>query len=375
MSPGFKSYLVGKQMRISLLLFLLALPGYSQQLVYDLRQDLVYYNTESQSFLPVEEQNLVNKAISFKLADSEFDQFYLTLSVKEKSYLFYRTKLILTLFPGITSLKIDSLKSAIGDEQPFLTIYGEKLLPEVLVQVRTKPVTEMAISNYQPIRFANDFSNFFYLIATFILAAFVLLKTQFPELTDQYLLLYRAVKLKTIDELIYKMNFLAYPSILFLVFISLIGGFVIMSFMYHYPGELVILEITPGAIHFWQLLFGMAQISFLILLLIVLKYLWILLLSSVFAIKIASIHFASFLRLILPLALSLLFLTFVQHTIIGIVPQILYWLILLVGILAMEVILYLKLTLATTHTLLYIIIYLCATEIIPIVLVLKFIAG
>jgi len=55
---------------IIILLLMVSKPIFGQQLVYDLRQDWVYYNEEHKSFLPVEDQNLSLKAISFNLRDS-----------------------------------------------------------------------------------------------------------------------------------------------------------------------------------------------------------------------------------------------------------------------------------------------------------------
>lgn len=373
MLRSFKFLPLNNRLIIGLWLAFASVPTFGQQLVYDLRQDWVFFNEESQSFLPVEDQNLSLKTISFRLRDSEFNQFYLTILLKKKAHLFYRTKLIATLPAGSTSLKIDSLRRELGDLQPMLTIFGDNLLPELSVRVMTKSIPNNRPPSYQPIRYANDFSNFFYLILTLIVGFFVVLKTRFPELTDQYLLFYRAIRMKTLDELIYKINFIAYPNILFIAFIGMVFAFVVMSFMYFFPGIISILDINPGVIPFWRLVLGWTEISVLVGVLLVLKFFLTLLASSIFSLKTASVHFASFLRLAMVLALSLLLLIIIQQTMLGELPQFIYWGILLGGLLGIEIILYLKLTIGTSHTLLYIILYLCATEIIPIILLLKFI--
>jgi len=48
-----------------------------------------------------------------------------------------------------------------------------------------------------------------------------------------------------------------------------------------------------------------------------------------------------------------------------------YWVALVAGLAIIEIILLLKLTLVTSHTLLYIIVYLCASEILPVVFLFK----
>ena len=371
MLRGFKHLSKLKHQILTFCLLVMALHVSAQQLVYDLRQEWVYYSPENQGFLPLDEQNLETKVISFKLSDPEFDQFYLSLVVTEKSYLFYGTKLFATVSAGITNFKIDSLRNSLSDNQPFITIYGNKLLPQLITEVRTQPLTQDKISSYQPIRFANEFSNFFFLSATLIFLLFIILKTQFSELADQYLLFQRTIRVKTIDELIYKIPYLRTPNILFIAFISLMIGFSTLSFMYFYPEEILFLGIHPGESTFWILMLNWLEISAIILVLTVLKYFLTIAMSSLFSLNIANIHFASSLRLLLSFSFIIMFLTLIQYFLIGLVPLPIYLVIILLGVLSIQMILFLKLSLVTTHTLLYIIVYLCATEIIPIVILFK----
>jgi len=344
----------------------------AQQLVYDLKQDWIYYNAENQGFLPLDKHNIENRAISFALEDPEFDQFCLTLVVAEKAYLFYRTKLLATVLAGTTNYKIDSLKNMLGNDKPYLTIYGNNLLPQLITEVRTLPTNKNGRAVYQPIRFINNFSNFFYLSLTIILFLLVILKTRFSDLADQYLLFQRSLRIKTIDELIYKIHYLRFPNILFIAAISIMFGFVALSFMYFYPGQLSILNINPVASTFSMLVISWLEISGILFLALVLKYLLTLFISSMFSLNVASIHYASSLRLLFPLAIVLIILTLFQFLSVGLVTQPVYWIIFLFGLLIMEVILLLKLSLVTTHALIYIIVYLCATELIPIVFFIKY---
>ncbi len=371
MLPDFKQYSRFKCQIITFCMLAFTTNLFAQQLVYDLRQEWVYFSDGNQGFLPLDEQDLENKVISFKLADPEFDQFYLSLVVSEKAHLFYGTKLIATIPVGISNFKIDSLRKALGDRQPFITVYGDKLLPRLITEVRTQPLTEDMVSPYQPIRYANEFSNFFYFCATLIFVVFVILKTLFPELAEQYLLLHRTFKLKTIDELIYKIPYLRFPNILFIIHISIMMGFAILSFMYFFPEEILFLGINPGVSTFWILILEWLEISVLVMILIMLKYFLTIIMSSLFALNLANIHFASFLRLILSFSFLLIFLTFVLYFLIGVVSLAIYLIIIILAIIAMQLVLFFKLSLTATHTLVYIIVYLCATEIIPLIVLFK----
>ena len=371
MLPDFKRSSKFKYQILTICMLTMAIHASAQQLVYDLRQEWVYYSSQNQGFLPLDEQNLENKVISFRLADPEFDQFYLSFVVKEKSYLFYGTKLIATIPAGITNLKIDSLRNTLGDNQPFITIYGEKLLPQLITEVRTQPLTPDKVLSYQPIRYANDFSNFFYFCATLIFLVFVILKTKYSELAEQYLLFQRTFRIKTIDELIYKIPYLRFPNILFIALFSSMVGFATLSFMYFYPEEILFLGINPSVSTFWILILNWIEISGLVLILTILKYFLTIAMSSIFSLNIANIHFASSLRLLLAFSLMLMFLTLILYFLIGLVSLPIYLLIILLAIISIQLILFFKLSLVTSHTLLYIIIYLCATEIIPIILLFK----
>lgn len=371
MLPDFKQYSRYKRLILLLCIAAMAMPVTAQQLVYDLRQEWVYFSPENHGFLPLDDQDLENKVISFNLSDPEFDQFFLSVVVTKKAYFFYGTKLFATAPAGITNLKIDSLRSVLGDSQPFITIYGDNLLPQLITEVRTQPLTQEGVSSFQPIRFANEFSNFFYICATLIFLVFVILKTRFSELADQYLLLHRTFRVKTIDELIYKIPYLRTPNILFIAFISLMLGFASLSFMYFYPGEILFLGITPSVSSFWILMLNWIEISGLMLLLIVFKYFLTVLMSFLFSLNIANIHFASSLRFLLSFSFGLMLLTLILYFLVGLISLPVYLIIVLLGIVAMLVILFFKLTLVTSHTLLYIILYLCATELIPIVFLFK----
>lgn len=347
----------------------------AQQIVYDLNQDWVYFNNEHGGFLPVEEHDLENKTISFNLSDSEFDKFYLTIAVRHKAYLFYRTKLLTTLPVGISSYRIDSLKHLIDDQEPFITIYGDKLLPGLTTEVRTNYVEGSALLAYQPIRFANNFSNFFYLAITLIVVFFVILKVQFPELTGQYLLVNRVFRFRTIDESIYKIQYLGFPNNLFIVFMSLVLSLLLVSFMFFFPGKLHFMDINPGASSFPVLVITWVEMFLVILVFFILKYFLTILMSSTFALKVENIHYASSLRFIMIISLAMLLLVIVEIIMVGVIPEPVFWLVFGMAIIIMEVILFFKLTLVSSHTLLYIITYLCATEIIPMVFLFKLVTA
>ena len=368
MLPVFKNY---KPYLLATVLLMTTAQVFAQQIVYDLKQDWVYFNYEHGGFLPVEDYGHLNKTISFILSDSEFDQFYLTIAVQHKAYLFYRTKLLTTLPVGTSSYRIDSIKQLIDDQKPFITIYGENLLPSLSTEVRTNYIESSSQLTYQPIRFANNFSNFFYLAVTLIIVFFVILKIQFPELAGQYLLVNRAFRFRTIDESIYKIQYLGFPNNLFIVFMSLVLSLLLLSFMFFFPGKLHFMDINPGASTFPVLVITWVEMFLVILAFFILKYFLTILVSSTFALKVENIHYASSLRFIMMQSLAMLLLVLIEILMVGVIPEPVFWIVFIMAIIIMEIVLFFKLTLVSSHTVLYIITYLCATEIIPMVFLFK----
>jgi hypothetical protein len=343
----------------------------AQQLVRDLAQDWIEYNEDKNGFLPVDQQKLETEIINFSLATAELDPFYLVIGVREEATLFYKDKLLAILSPGYTSFRIDSLKLALNDSQPFIAIYGNQLLPYLETAVYTRPKPKDSLETYEPVRFANAFSNFVYTSSTLILLFFVILKVRMSEVTEQYLLIHRSIRFKTIDELIYKVPYLRFPNIWFLVFIASLFGYSTSIFMYFYPNELHFFSWNPLSSGYLDLLIFWILVSLVIFVGLVFKYLLTALISSLFGLNVTNVHYASSLRLILILGLALASLSFTQFTLDGNITELVYWTLLIASLIIIEVILFFKLTLVTTHTLLYIIVYLCATEIIPVVFLFK----
>lgn len=366
-----KNIIFLKGLIISTLVLLSFSNGLSQQLIHNLKQEWVSYSQEYQGFLPVDEQNLTSRVVSFSLKNEEFNPFYLSISVNHKAYLFYRGQLLSQLNPGWSNFKIDSLKEAIIDPEPFFSIHGDKLLPNLVTEVRTKPIVGQSAHLFQPSRFSNSFSNFFYTAFTFLLFIIVVLKTRFPELTNQYFLLQRTFRFKTIDELIYKIPYLRVPNIFFLFLISSLFAFSTLCFMYFFPGELEILGVSPSSNGFWIIALGWGIVTVIIFIAIILKYFLTAIMSSVFGLNITNIHYASLIRLVFIMALLMATISLVHFLIPNLIGEQLYWIVLVGGLIIIEGILFFKLSLVTGHTLLYIIVYLCATELIPVVFLFK----
>lgn len=367
--------LLFRRVKISAL-FLLSLvimpgKGHPQQLVQDLEQDWLEYKPELNGFLPVDLQYLESEIINFNLNKKELDPFYLVIGVHEEAYLFHGDKLISSLSPGYTSFAVDSLKKSLGTERPFLTIYGRQLLPYLETAIYTRPLPAGSMAGYEPVRYANAFSNFVYSVSTLMLIFFIVLRVWMSEVVEQYLLVPRSLRLKTIDELIYKIPYLRSPNIWFLLFLASLFAMATTIFMYFYPNELHFFGWNPTTASYSNLLLFWGLISIVIFIGIILKYVLTQIMATLFGLNIANIHYASSLRLIVLLGLLLVMMGLSQF-LFGIhFSEIYYWSVLVISLIIIELILFFKLTLVTSYTLLYIIVYLCATEIIPVIFLFK----
>lgn len=360
---------------ILLFVLLLARQGSAQELVHDLQQDWLRFDSEHSGFVPVESQNLDETTISFELNAKLNKGFYLVIGTAHETALFYKGNLLAILDNGYSSFKIDSLANELGAEHLFLSLHSDNLLPDLTTTINIRPVNNDRFAPVTTSRFANDFANFVYSAAVIILFIFVLLRVRFGELMEQYLLFQRSYRFKTIDEPIYKIPYLRAPNLFFIILMSMMLAFATLLYMYMYPGDLRMLHVNPATEGFWLIQLYWLGISMVLFVAFVAKYLLTVMMSSVFSLEIRNIHFASSLRLIFPVAILLAITSLVHFIYPMVINQSFYWLLLIGGVIVMEVILYFKLTLASSHTHLYIIVYLCATELIPVTFLCKLYAA
>ncbi len=369
MSQNFRNC---KQLLV-LLMIIGSTPLSGQQLVYDLTPDWVYFDVGDEGFLPAVMEKGEKNAISFTLPANEFDKFYLRIVVNGPAYLFHDKELVQKLAAGTTYLQVDSLKKALNVITPQLTVFSNELATGLSTVIVDSPGGSVNIDK-EVVKNA-DFNNFFVLATTLLLLALVLLRIFFNEVASQYFSWLRIVDVKTMDELIYKLKFFGSPNNYFIFLMSLITALNLMAFNYIHPAILNPDLFDAAATSLSSYLLTWLYLSVLAFIVIFLKYLIIYGFSFLFEFKTARIHFASHLRIVFLALLILFTLSLIDYFFILLnLVHIIYWGGLLLTIIRI-ILLFLRLLRLTNHTVLHLLLYLCATEIIPLVFVYKLVMG
>ncbi len=346
-----------------------ALQGVAQQRIYDLRHDWQRYDYQTNSYRPMTAAT-PDDSVSFVVPTDEYAGYFLVIVLPYEAILLHNGRLLAELPAGLHHLKIDSLVGLLDSRQPMITLYAPAGLSGLQTYITRQPPRGGA-GQRQPAVFNNSYSNFFFTVLLLVLLVVVLLRWSFPDLAGQYFALGRALRPRLISELIYKVNPLAHPNIHYLLFMSFVMGLVWMHVQYFFPGWWPAFGWQLRHWSYAALLLGWAGVSLAFFLFLILKYLLIRMVDAALNCKLAQIQFASFLRLWFILALLLLLLITMQFLQILWLSPVVFNRLLLLFIILIEVMLFLKLTFATTHTVLYLIIYFCATEIVPMVLFLQ----
>ena len=363
----------GRVRCLVLLMMISNAPLFGQQLVYDLTPDWVYFDAGDKGFLPAVMEKGEKTAISFTLPADEFDKFYLRIIVSKPAYLFHDKHLVKKLPQGTTYLQVDSLKKALNLTTPQLTVFSNELasgLSTVIVDSIGDEVNidSEVINNV-------DFNNFFILSATLLLLSLVLLRIFYHELNSQYFSLLRIVDIKTMDELIFKVKFFGVPNNYFIVLMGLITAWNMIAFNQIHPAVLNPELFDAAATSFSSYLLSWLYLSMGAFIIVFLKYLLIYTISFLFEFKTAGIHFASHLRIVFLSLLILSALTLVDHFFVSLnLVHVIFWGALLLTLIRI-ILLYLRLLRLTNHTVLHLLLYLCATEIIPFVFIYKLVIG
>ena len=346
---------------------------FGQQLVYDLTPDWVYFDSDDQGFLPAIMEKGEKSAVSFTLPASEFDKFYLRIIVNRPAYLFHDMQLVKKLPLGTSYLKVDSLKTSLNSNTPLLTIFSNDLSSGLSTVIVDTPGKEESIA--EEVVKSADFNNFFVLSATLLMAMLVLLRILYSEVAGQYFTLLRVVDIKTMDELIYKLRFFGVPNVYFILLMSMITSWIVIAFNHNHPAIINPELFDAAATSFSSYMLSWFFLTLVATCIVFFKYAIISLFSYLFEFKTAGIHFASHLRIVFLSLIVLAALTFADYFILSKnIESILYWGVLFLTLLRI-ILLFLRLLRLTNHTVLHLLLYLCATEIIPFVFIYKLVIG
>ncbi len=308
------------------------------------------------------------KAIYFWVDSRKEKAKSLWLSGKHPYTLFINSKLIWQ-GDGTIELPIDSL-TRIYSSQLFIGVYTTRGVHHLQTGIKGRP-----LSNERDAlpRRGNYFLDFSVMAALLLIVCFILFLRTNPTLTFDYLDINKLFSFQDRDESTLTLRIASSVNLLIYLFGSFFLGLMLLIAL-HQMGDQVSLAlrfpIQSTAQGFWQ----WTILSVIIFSLLIAKLLWLVLLAALFGFRdTVSIQFFNFVRVIL-LAVSLLALICTMYFVFDVRQENYFFYLLtllsIVFILGVAVI-YFKLLARMPFHFFHLFSYLCASEIIPLMVLIK----
>jgi hypothetical protein len=336
----------------------------------DLADQWHFYTNNNYSILSQNEYSKL-KSIHFNIETNQFPNDRLLIRSAKSFFVFINGKLIRS-HTGYLLLPLDSVATANYSTSLMVTIFQDDINSKDLrTQIISYQDTERQIlSEPKP---QSYFKDFVIMAGLSLIIFFVVMLRLHPKLAADYFSVTRILSLREAEDNQSHARFAISSNVLFYIFSSLLLGLCLIILLYHLPEE-YLLPLTFRAASFGGVLVQWLKLSTIILVILFSKILLIFSLSNLFGMRgIAGIHFFNWVRLLLIISGSLSTILFVYFISRGHDAQV-YVVMLSVIVAALVgwiVIVFLKLNNRVEHSMFHLFSYICATEVIPLLLTIK----
>jgi hypothetical protein len=358
--------------------------GQSYTMVKDLREELLVYSNSYDTYVPyVKGTPFRSSAAVFMLPLDHYSDFQLLIQPSPETALLINQRIVDYYWhEGNYLYPIDSLLRQHGDTAVF-SLFHSGLDPEELTvavisrqpysSTEASAETEEFLRVYE--RPEKNFDNFFIVGVLVLLAVLAVLRNLFPRVFASYYDLSRALAIRVRDEPNFTMKISGRGHIPFIVFYSLLFGFLLMVLLQQAEEVVSIFDFLTFE-SFGSYLYAWVLLSVVVFFFQLFKYWLLMLVARIFNIgDFANIHFFDFLRL------SQTFYTFMFALVVliflGASAYIDEGAIMLLRVVAVFAIIrvlliFFKLLRVSQFRKTYLFSYLCTTEILPLLIGLKF---
>lgn len=370
---------IGKALLLTMMLIfadLALLFGQDFLVEQDLRLDWVFYDKDDNVMLPfLDNSNESPEAIHLSL-DAQFgNDVYLKIEVPANTSFFIDNKLMRHYEEKITRyFLLDSIMNQLNQQKIRLTLYrSEQFDNPANASIGFIHTNFDASMNVNPVvtRELNYENDYLMLIILIVFTFFVVLFTLFPHDLFDFLSLRTLITFRFTDTAMIKYRSITNTQTLVIVFHAALSASLLLIFLKYYSnpfGDIFFMKINP--------IFGWLSVFCLLIFFLFLKFVLISIISSLFGIsdKI-NFYFIEFLRVAF-IFYSLLFviISFAvinQFYFVGILLESLVVIIIIFNLIRFLII-YFKFRATVSVKNLHLFSYLCTTELIPLVLGLKF---
>jgi hypothetical protein len=355
-----------------LLLFLVTplLSAQDYSIVKDLKAEWQIYKGER--YVPFQENQGEIKTVYFSLEPSKLGGDILRVSSNEPLTIFVNGQLFTTRNTRL-DLPIDSLQKIFPVPVLLVGIHQEKIRAgglQTLILTRAPDVAKPSVE--LPMRFSS-FRDFV-IVGMLILVSVLIVVVQLnPKLASDYFSIIKMFFMREGEDSQIYSRITSSINILFYVYCSLMIGYYLMIIFRFIPSHYVV-ALGFQADTFGSAMFLWIKLSAIILTIVFLKVVLVYCLSIMFGLtEIAGIHIFNWIRLLLVVFGTLTVLLFLYFILHGqnenfhiVLLKVISWL--LVG---WMVLIILKLSKRMTHSMFHLFSYICATELIPLLITIK----
>ena len=359
--------------------------GQSFSLVKDLKENLLEYSKSYDSYVPYVQGTPFNSAAAvFVLPLKEYQDYQLLVQPPAEAALLINQTIVDYYKEGGSEFyPIDSLHRLYGDSC-IISVFHPSLQPHEL---------EVKVISRQPYSYADadssisedflevverggkSFNNFFIIGVLLLLAVMAVLRNVFPKVFVSYYDITRAAALRVRDEANFTMKLSGRGHLAFLVFYSLLFGFLLMVLL-QTAGEIETVFSFLKVSGFGTYLYAWFLLSVVVFFFQVFKYWLLKIVAGIFNVPdFAGIHFFDFLRLsqiFYTLVFVLVLLLFLgADAYVGTGSVILIRVVAVFALIRLLLIFF-KLLHLSSFRKTYLFSYLCTTEILPLLIGLKF---
>ncbi|MGC1243071.1 MAG: DUF4271 domain-containing protein [Chryseosolibacter sp.] len=355
-------------------LFLLHLSVFAQEkftTFQDLRTEWMTF--EDGSYKPLSALPFTGlNTIYFELDRGRFGGKLLLLESSEPYFLFVNGK-VMAEYQGRVVLNIDSISGVIHSPTYRMAIRQDKINERDLRAeiVSLEPLVSREDENAgKPYSFLRDFV---VICGLTIILFFLLLVRLYPKLSADYFTLSRMLTAREADDGQTSARLTSSSNIQFYILCSLVIGLYLLIILYNLPVDYA-LPIRFHASGFWMIWVQWLKLSGFVFVALIAKLFIIFSLTRLFGFRgMARFHFFNWIRLLLVVfgaGTIVLFMYFISR---GDSPDtfVMFLSLVIVALIVWIIVAYFKLSARSGHSMFHLFSYLCATEIIPLLITVK----
>jgi hypothetical protein len=324
---------------------------------------------ENNNYTPVTKNSDIGKSIHFSINSNQHPTDRLLCKSARPFYLFVNGKLFQQL-QGTATLSIDSIAANTQTSNLTFTIYQDNINVK---ELKTFIIREHSHNVEALTKPATYFRDFVVLAGLLVIMFFVIIIRLHPKLAADYFSISRIISLREVEDNQPQARLAISSNVLFYIFSSLLTGLCLLITFQHLPDD-HILPLDFRGTSFAAVFLEWMRLSAIILLILFGKILIIFSLSTLFGLKsIAGIHFFNWIRLLLIICGSLSVMLFIYFISRGTNDEVyvVFLTLIVVALVAWTVIVFLKLNNRTEHSMFHLFSYICATEVIPLLITIK----